>query len=1403
MKTLVDQYRQLPVSDRCILQVLALHQQSDLSIGDLTAFMKAVHKFEPNLWPEPPKQARIRESIVRLGKAGLAILHTQSMTRLGCAAEITDFCWQQSVSDGRFERLRDILFRRLMDLENRFYVSQIDYRLLARIAFYQNDATAFFLNCQEARIERSRLINLDLMEAWDPALFHNLPPALQRETLMATLSRSVLLGEATIDAIDQFKTLVLSDAPSAAAWSDLRVQWLAGAGDIQQLEKLATSDSSAQLLAAGCVAFLKGDGDKAHKAFDQHIKAAKKADPLSSPLMDDVTGLMQFLLSLKVDSSMLAKSLKTHYNLVKKHGSDGRLSLLESALEVVNYSLHQQAPVLKKLSYSLSYSGFSPLSEIFMAHLWHWFIPDHPYPKKLESSKLANWYREQNLNWLAALAEDGLVITQISSKSERAKTIGSLHKKLGTFPMADWIKSTEVWRQKLDVLRQLATPRTQKSSNTAEVSTAFDERMAWELVVEQAKGSTKIESLRPIVQTRSGKGWTKGRPIALERLYRSSLATDYPFLTSQDVSVCKCIEGRELPSGYYDYTETKYILNVARALEVLIGHPHLFPANERTETIELVSREPELVIAKCDAGFQLKLCPMPEDEQDYVLCGEGPNRYALVRFTPAQVQLSKVLDGAVTVPAEGQAELVATAQSLSYIAAVQSSIPLSPVGDNLESSLADTPAANRLTADPSLLIHLTPFQEGLRAELFVRPFGAVGPLFSPGVGGTTIFAVIDHERQVIERDLEAEQQRVAEVSSRCPALGGQESIIHAVELPTAAEALELVSDLEPLHEEGLVTLFWPQGKRLRVIGHADSSQLRISVNSDKDWFAATGELIVDKQTSIDLVELANLISASPSSFIPLADGRFLRLSEQLRQRVAELRAYSEISGSKLRFPPIRAAGLEDMDQWCKLKAGKAWKERQAKVREALDTKFAPPSTLNASLRDYQTEGYQWLCRLAHWGAGACLADDMGLGKTLQAIALLLHRAAGGPALVVAPTSLGFNWESELFRFAPTLNVHNFASSDRETLFKSLGPRDVVIASYGLLQNESQRFNSVSWNSIVLDEAQAIKNTATKRSQAAMELQADFRLILTGTPIENHLGELWNLMQFINPGLLGSYDHFQSRFAVPIERDRNRETRQQLKRLVQPFLLRRTKSQVLTELPARTEVTIGVTLSHEEAVLYEAARRRALEELAAAADAKQGQHVRILAELMRLRRACCHPRLLLPESKLPGSKLELFSETIDELLANQHKALVFSQFVDHLAILREELDRKGIAYQYLDGSTPVKERRRSVDAFQDGQGDVFLISLKAGGTGLNLTAADYVLHMDPWWNPAVEDQAADRAHRIGQLRPVTIYRFITLGTIEEKIVELHKHKRDLADSLLEGSDSSGSLTAEELLKLIQP
>jgi SNF2 family DNA or RNA helicase len=397
-----------------------------------------------------------------------------------------------------------------------------------------------------------------------------------------------------------------------------------------------------------------------------------------------------------------------------------------------------------------------------------------------------------------------------------------------------------------------------------------------------------------------------------------------------------------------------------------------------------------------------------------------------------------------------------------------------------------------------------------------------------------------------------------------------------------------------------------------------------------------------------------------------------------------------------------------------------------------------------------------------------------------------------------------NWQDEAARFTPTLNVKYFGNGNRQETLDELAEFDLIICSYGLLQSEAEMLAGVKWQTVVLDEAQAIKNMQTKRSQSAMKLQASFKLITTGTPIENHLGELWNLFRFINPGLLGSFKSFKSKFASPIEKLHDRTAANHLRKLIQPFILRRLKHSVLQELPSRTEVTMHVEMSTEEAAMYEAQRQQALDVLSAeqeGAGAGQ-QHLQVLAEITRLRRFCCNPELVVPGMGIASSKLKVFSTIVQELLENNHKALVFSQFVGHLTLIRERLDSLEISYQYLDGSTTQKQRKIRVNDFQAGKGDLFLISLKAGGSGFNLTAADYVIHMDPWWNPAVEDQASDRAHRIGQQRPVTIYRLVVKDSIEEKIVALHKDKRDLADGLLTGSDMSGKITTSELLKLLR-
>ena len=386
------------------------------------------------------------------------------------------------------------------------------------------------------------------------------------------------------------------------------------------------------------------------------------------------------------------------------------------------------------------------------------------------------------------------------------------------------------------------------------------------------------------------------------------------------------------------------------------------------------------------------------------------------------------------------------------------------------------------------------------------------------------------------------------------------------------------------------------------------------------------------------------------------------------------------------------------------------------------------------------------------------------------------------------------------RFAPTLNVTLFSDSDRETVLQQLGPFDVLVCSYGLLHHEAERLQSVHWHTLIADEAQALKNPHSKRSKAACAMTANFKIAVTGTPIENHIGELWSLFNFINPGLLGSQERFNQRFNNIGDAKANQQSRQ-LKRLIQPFILRRLKSEVLTELPSRTEITLHVEQSQEEQAFYEALRRNAVEKLANS-DAKAGQQrIKILAEIMRLRRASCHPQLVMQDSPISSSKLNAFAELLEELLENKHKVLVFSQFVDYLAILRKHLDHHMIHYQYLDGSTPAKKRRTAVTEFQNGNGDVFLISLKAGGSGLNLTAADYVIHMDPWWNPAVEDQASDRAHRMGQTRPVTIYRLVSQHTIEDKILNMHQHKRSLADNLLADSEQANNISLNDMMALI--
>ena len=889
--------------------------------------------------------------------------------------------------------------------------------------------------------------------------------------------------------------------------------------------------------------------------------------------------------------------------------------------------------------------------------------------------------------------------------------------------------------------------------------------------------------VEPREQKRDARGnWTKGRPVALKRLRED---TEPGSMTPQDTRVLAAID---VGSNYYG--GISYEIDGRRAVVALIGHPLVFWRDAPEVRVELLRGEPELMVKEAGGKVKLSLQPPVDAEMDDVLIlKETPTRLRIFCIGNEHRRIAAIVGDGLTVPAHAKEKVLQAVGAISSMITIQSDIG---------GGAAD---AEQVEADRRLRVHLLPYGTGLKMQILVQPFAEGGPCYAPGQGSESVLAEVAGKRLQARRDLAAERTAAQELVAACPALSDGQEAHGEWSLDEPQSCLELLLQLQE-HADKIV-IAWPEGETFRVGAQLGSRQMRLSVKGERDWFAANGELQIDDDTVLDLRKLLELVQKSRGRFVALEGNRFLALTEEFHRRLSELAAFGELHGKGVRVHPLAGFALEELSHDAGMfKSDAKWKQHLARLQEIDTLDPQPPSTLQAELRDYQLAGFRWLARLAHWGVGACLADDMGLGKTVQALALLLMRAPQGPALVVAPTSVCMNWQSEAARFAPTLNTVVFGGGDRNRMLAELKPFDLVIVSYSLLQQEAELFAGVRWHTIVLDEAQAIKNALTKRSQAVMALSGDFRMAATGTPLENHLGELWNLFRFINPGLLGSAEQFNQRFAQPIEKQGDTAARARLRRLIQPFILRRTKSQVLAELPSRTEILRQVDLSKEEAALYEALRRSALERLAED-DAPAGQKsLQILAEIMKLRRACCNPQLVAPELGLSSSKLAVFGELLDELLENRHKALVFSQFVDHLNLIRAYLDQRGVRYQYLDGATPPQERKKRVDAFQSGEGDIFLISLKAGGTGLNLTAADYVIHMDPWWNPAVEDQASDRAHRMGQQRPVTIYRLVARGTIEESIVDLHKHKRDLADSLLEGSDFAGRMSSEEILRLLR-
>ena len=983
-------------------------------------------------------------------------------------------------------------------------------------------------------------------------------------------------------------------------------------------------------------------------------------------------------------------------------------------------------------------------------------IPDKSWVNKIEKMVAASDYTVMKLEY----SQD---FPSLQNQSDQFRELTGLH------PLLPPYRETEMWEHIIDSMMTMAydTSSSSLSKDKEEIS-----RISY-LINSYFNITPRLQKSKD-----GGVTWSKGRNIAMTK-FKEGLPemSDFDLRMIAHVKILERSWNGAVTYGIFG----------ERAVTELIGSQVVFMEENPSLRIDISEEKPQLIVTKTSSGYIVmnNVCKGELTKQNFVRI-DTPQAYKVIRINNHQRDIFNNFNRLKEFPIEAKGKLTQLLTLLSKDVIVLSDL------------LKGSENIDRVDGNSLITVQLRPMGDIIMAQLYVKPLDKGTVYCSPAKGMEYIATSINGNSVQVVRNLIREKTNLDVVLSFMSEF--EESEGNNKWNLNTVECLLLLDKLRDMNNYCCVE--WPEGVKFKVSHHViKPDNLHLSVSGMGQWFEVNGEVRLSDKTIIRIADILQKLHEGNGNFIRLDGNEYIALTEQMRRQLIMLDRLADTNKKNMRLSSFNVSFLEDLKgAGVDMKSDETYNNLIKRISDSENKVYNVPNNIQADLRSYQRDGYVWMAQLAEWGAGACLADDMGLGKTLQAITLMLSRAKIGTSLVVAPTSLLINWQEEIRKFAPELNtfILNNAGEDRKKIIDESSAYDIIITTYGLLITEEKLICSRTWNMIVLDEAHTIKNRETKMSKAAMNLRGDFRLLLTGTPLQNHLSEIWNLFQFANPGLLGTFTQFTDRFINPIEKNRDKERQKLLNRVISPFILRRTKSEVLTELPEKTEVTLNVELSHEEWALYESIRRQALMNM----EDSGASAVQALAEITRLRQAACHPALVDKSLDIPSSKSEAFMNIVDDLISNHHRALVFSQFTSHLDLIRRELDDADINYLYLDGSVGFARRIELVADFQKGDMPLFLISLKAGGLGLNLTAADYIIHLDPWWNPAIEDQASDRAYRIGQKRPVTVYRLIAKNTIEEKIIDLHNTKKDLANALLEGSDMTQKMTRDELLLMLK-
>lgn len=1207
-------------------------------------------------------------------------------------------------------------------------------------------------------ILNSEQIKSALFNPFQNELLSQLPAEKQFEIFFYYLSSSLPNLEKMDKAFTEGFGQTLAIHPIYREWANIYMIFKGFHNDLFEDESNAHHYNDIACQASSLL--FKGEIDQATELFEYCIKVYLAKVQRDEGYLPDFPGIFHIISLLKRNN---AGDLNKADQLIKygKESSQGIIGIIYLCIEILLRSQdkisERDIEILEELVRPELYN----LGEFF-AYFCLFILDKSTLRNYLISlEKLHKKALENGFSWVAL--ETAIILRKMGLKPhERELVISDMEEQYNIKSILPFELKSQNWKTVFANIRKIYIEEPEEELNNS--------RLAWALDLE-------AKNFLPLEQKRNLNGeWSKGRKVALQRLKEEEL----DFLTNQDKQIIKHLRLVQGADGIPTYR-----FDAQKAFPLMANHPFLL-VNEIG--IELIREELKLELRKIGNFYTLSF-PDEIKIAPPVILQENNNRYKIIDITPFHQKLYAAMNGqTVMVPELQLPKLKDLLKRVKKYVQIKSDL----VQDVIPSLIPNDKIVVRFRKSA---------KEGVKAELFYRPIESATPIFKPGRGPEIVSGTIENLKVKTQRKFEMEIEKCRELTRMCNGLKEMHNIQNELWIKEHNAILELLLELKnlPYHTQ----VEWKEQDLFRITGSASNHDLHLKITADGKWFTLQGTLEVNAELELPLEDILESVTSDNDRFIEVSTGLYVAVTEGLKKSLQKISLFSQKINGQLYIHPLATLAFENVrNEVGSFISDQSWKDKINELKE-INHHIAPtPEGLSAELRPYQLEGYRWMAKLSKIGIGACLADDMGLGKTIQTLTLLLNIKDQGPSIVIAPASVCFNWKNEIEKFTHVIQAKTLPAlkEEREEFVNNLKGGDVLICSYGLMQTEIELLQQKKWALAVLDEAHAIKNFATKRAKAANCLHADSRLVTTGTPIQNNLEELWSLFEFINPGLLGKQNSFHHKFGATEDDAESINRKESLRRILKPYILRRTKDQVLKDLPQKTEVTINIDLSSAEETFYKDLKEKAKENIIKTNAISEGKTMQVLAELTKLRLASCHPKLVQAKSEIESSKLNTLENLLENITTTGHKALVFSQFTTHLSIIKRHLEKQGYHVHYMDGKTPMSKREQLVKMFQKGIGDVFLISLKTGGQGLNLTAADYVIHMDPWWNPAVEDQASDRAHRIGQENPVTVYRLISRNTVEEKILKLHEAKRRLAGQLLKGTDKVSDISIEDLMEL---